>query len=50
MTARRRPRPLRLAYEHTDVPVGLTSSQWRRLTRRQRRRRRLLLALWRRSR
>jgi hypothetical protein len=50
MTPRRRPRPLRLAYEHTDVPAGLTMPEWRRLNRRQRRRRRRLLALWRRCR
>jgi hypothetical protein len=42
--------PAAFAYEHTDIPAGLTIRQWRQLAAQQRHRRRRLLALWRRSR
>jgi hypothetical protein len=42
--------PGAFAYEHTDIPAGLTIREWRQLASEQRRRRRRLLALWRRSR
>jgi hypothetical protein len=41
--------PGAFAYEHTDIPAGLTIREWRQLDAQQRRRRRLR-ALWRRSR
>jgi hypothetical protein len=41
--------PAAFAYEHTDIPAGLTIREWRQLAAPPRRRRRLL-ALWRRSR
>jgi hypothetical protein len=41
--------PGAFAYEHTDIPVGLTIREWRQLDVQPRRRRRLR-ALWRRSR
>jgi hypothetical protein len=52
MTERKRSQefPGALAYEHTDIPAGLTIREWRQLAAQQRRRRRRLLALWRRSR
>ena len=52
MTARPRPQefPGAFAYEHTDIPPGLTIPEWRQLDAQRRRRRRRLLALWRRSR
>jgi hypothetical protein len=42
--------PGAFAYEHTDIPAGLTIREWRELNTQRRRRRRGLLALWRRSR
>jgi hypothetical protein len=42
--------PGAFAYEHTDIPAGLTIREWRQLDSQQRRRRRRLRALWRRSR
>jgi len=42
--------PGAFAYEHTDIPAGLTIREWRQLDARQRRRRLRLRALWRRSR
>jgi hypothetical protein len=42
--------PGAFAYEHTDIPAGLTIREWRQLDAQQRRRRRRLQALWRRSR
>jgi hypothetical protein len=42
--------PAAFAYEHTDIPAGLTIRQWRELAMGRRRQRRRLLALWRRSR
>ncbi len=42
--------PGAFAYEHTDIPAGLTIREWRQLDAQQRRRRRRLRALWRRSR
>jgi hypothetical protein len=52
MTARPRSQecPGAFAYEHTDIPQGLTIREWRQLDARQRRRRWRLPALWRRSR
>jgi len=52
MTTRLRSRavPGAFAYEHTDIPAGLTIREWRQLDARQRVRRRRLPALWRRSR
>ncbi len=52
MTARDRSEafPCAFAYEHTDIPAGLTIREWRELAVQEHRRRRRLLALWRRSR
>ena len=52
MTAGLRPQefPGAFAYEHTDIPAGLTIGEWRELAAEQSRHRRWLLALWRRSR
>ena len=52
MTTRARSQELpgAFAYEHTDIPAGLTIREWRELDTQRRRRSRRLLALWRRSR
>jgi hypothetical protein len=52
MTARQRSQefPGAFAYEHTDIPAGLTIRGWRQLDDQERRRRRWLRALWRRFR
>jgi len=52
MTARPRSQefPGAFAYEHADIPAGLTIREWRELAAQEHRRRRRLLALWRRCR